>query len=80
MSSATVQAIINLVTALLPFIESGAIQLYNDAKALLATVNSTTDATPEQLAAAEALAEAADTAQDAAYARYKAMQAASGAV
>lgn len=79
MNSATVQAIINLVTALLPLIESGAVAPYDDAKTLLDDVHATTDATPEQLATAESLAEAADAAQEKAYAAYQAMAAAKGA-
>jgi hypothetical protein len=76
MDSATVTAVINLVTALLPTIEAGAVALIADVQQLLATANASTDATPEQLATVQQLIAASDAAQDKAFAAYEAMKAA----
>lgn len=79
MNSATVQAALNLVIAVTPLIEQGAIALITDVNTMLADARSSTDATPDQLAQAEALAEQSDAAQAKAFAAYEAMVAAKGA-
>lgn len=79
MNQTTITAIINLVVALLPTLEAGAVTLIADVQNLLATANASTDATPEQLATVQQLIAASDAAQDKAFAAYEAMKAAAAA-
>jgi hypothetical protein len=71
-SQSEITAIINLATALLPLIEQGAVTIYDDVKLLLDSAQSSSDATPEQLASVQALMSQSDAAQDAAFAAYEA--------
>lgn len=73
MSKSEITALINLVVALLPLIEKGAIALLADIRLLLSAASSSTDATPEQLAQVQELLALSDAAQDTAYAAYRAM-------
>lgn len=75
MNSTTITAILNIIQALLPTIESTGQALLTDASQLLNDVTSSGNATPEQLVAAQQLSVQADAKQDAIYAALKAQQA-----
>ncbi len=72
MSAAEITAILNLVAAIMPTLEQGAIALYADVQTLLSRVNSSTDATADDIATAQALLAQSDAAQDKAFAAYEA--------
>lgn len=73
MSSSEITAILNLVAAIMPMIEQGAITLVADVQRLLSRVHASADATPAQIDQAKQLYAASDAAQDKAYAAYQAM-------
>jgi hypothetical protein len=73
MNSTTITAIINLVTALLPTLEAGAVTLYADVKQLLADANASGAATPDQVSQVQSLDAASDAALEKAHAAYAAL-------
>lgn len=79
MTQETIAAILNLIQAMLPTLEAGAVALYSDIKQLTNDAKNAGAATPEQVAQAEQLDAASDAALDAAHAAYDALKAKQGA-
>jgi len=75
MNPTTINAILNLLAAMLPTIEQYGAALVEDAQRILADIQAGT-ATPEQLAQAAQLSAQADAKQDAIYAALQAQDAA----
>ena len=75
MDSTTITAILNLITAMLPMLEQGAVTLYGDVKQLLADAENSGAATPDQYTAIAAANAASDAALEKAHAAYDALKA-----
>lgn len=78
MNATTIAAVLALAQTLLPIIQAGAVTVYNDIKALLVEVSTSAAATPADVASAQALILASNTANDSAYAAYEAARQAAG--